>query len=330
MTPANKDRLHLPFQITAYLGVAASLVMSSYFDPSTDDSIHTTSDNATVFLVLAIVLFGIAKLEKSFYKARLEERFWTYLAASYPPSQGSDIPPAGPVILSDASDVTAKVSRRLALAAGRDVLVSDVWTTFPVRSGGQDSPQNTFRLRYLVLAIDLKTPTPHIFIDGRSQNHFGGTKSDLWSLTKRLSRAERLQDMEGDFYKFFDVYASNRDYLSAFTIIAPDIMLVLRNKGYSFDYEIHNGFLYVIHEMSLLRSERDYQALIAAFNSCVDELIPQVTKHSYADIDAPLTIGNRRLRLWAFWYSVRISFAKVGKALLFALICVVIGQSLAS
>lgn len=165
-----------------------------------------------------------------------------------------------------------------------------------------DKGSTSFSLTYLVFAIDLKTPVPHLFIDGRSQNRFNKKNRDLWSLTKRLSRSNKLQDLEGDFYKHFDVYAASKKQVEALTIVTPDVMITLRDQGYSFDYELHDTSLYVIAEPRLKRPE-DYVAYTQAVVSALTELVPQITKHTFSSDEPDIPVYTKKLFVWALIYS---------------------------
>ncbi|MET0980066.1 MAG: hypothetical protein ABWX90_02320 [Candidatus Saccharimonadales bacterium] len=189
-----------------------------------------------------------------------------------------------------------------------------------------DKGSTSFSLTYLVFAVDLKVPVPHLFIDGRSQNRFGRKKRDLWSLTKKLSRSNKLQDLEGDFYKYFDVYAASKKQVEALSIVTPDVMITLRDQGFSFDYELHDTSLYVIAEPQL-KSPEDYEAYTQAVVSALTELVPQITKHHFSSDEPDMPVHTNRLAAWAILYSLQ-HILYVVTALLVLLVMIYVLSSL--
>lgn len=178
----------------------------------------------------------------------------------------------------------------------------------------------SFSLTYLVLAIELNQPLPHIFIDGRSQNRFGFKSQDLWSLTKKLSRQNKMQALEGDFYKHFDVYTADKKHIEALTIATPDTMIALRDEGYSFDYELYGTKLYVIAEPQL-KQPADYEAYIKAVIGATTELVPQIAKHTFSHNEPTMSTRTYKVTFWAWFYgcvSIFITLLKLGLMLTIA------------
>lgn len=163
----------------------------------------------------------------------------------------------------------------------------------------------TFTLRYMVLAVELNQPVPHIFIDGRAQNRFGFKSRDLWSLTKKVSKRNKIPALEGDFNNYFDVYAVPGSNIETLTILTPDTMIALRDQGYSFDYELYGTKLYVISEPTLRRPE-DYAAYTKAVEAALFDLVPQITHHTFTPVEASVRITPGRLSFWAFVYSAAV------------------------
>lgn len=275
---------------------------------------ETTDDDAAnralfVALMLHVLVWGLTAVRKDL----IQKQVWKYAASQYRQYPTSLLEqPETPIDFSLASPLLEQGVRALqlddiyevGLPRGRLGFLTKIRSTRSL-FGGTGMERGDYMLEYLVLAVKLNTPTPHIFIDGRSQNRFGGRSTDLWSLTKRLSRHDKLQDLEGDFPKYFGVYCPEKQYLSALSIATPDVMLAMSDQGYSFDYEIHDGVLYVIHE-STFESVDEFKAMTVAAQACLAELIPQITKHHYDDAGQELRVLSGRLNLWAILYSLRI------------------------
>lgn len=175
---------------------------------------------------------------------------------------------------------------------------------FPFLNLDSGNPSE-FRLDYLVLAVPLNKSVPHLFIDGRKQNSFTAKNPNLWSLPKRIRFGQKTQDLEGDFYKSFRVYAADKKQVETLSILTPDTMLALRDQGYEFDYELYNGYLYVISEPSLSTPE-SYEAFITAAKGALQELIPQISKHSFDSQQTTLRTGNFKMYVLASLYSSMI------------------------
>lgn len=283
------------------------------------------NEEASVALMWALALYLFVVGEKFIYERNIQKRVWSYLRATYASRRRPSISLASPILGSGAKSVTALEAFEIPLSAGSVGFLTQIEVT---RRMVDRLDSTVYTLRYLVLAVDLHVPTPHIFIDGRSQNHFGRKTTDLWSLTKLAPKDSRINDLEGDFYKYFDVYAAEREYLSALTIITPDVMLALRDHGYNFDYELYNGCLYVIHEAGALSSEDTIRALAKAMQSCLDQLIPQVIKHNYHDAAKEIEYNPARLHRWALGYAFVIVIKFLAKIVLSLIAGILAGGTL--
>jgi len=216
------------------------------------------------------------------------------------------LPVGGPVLRAGAIrlEATSYIERTL---AGRSLQLTKA--RFWHQLGGGEpttrSDARQFALDYVILTVDAGKNLPKLFIDGRSQNRFKGTASNLWALSKKLSRTERLQDLEGDFPEFFTVYASKGTQTEALSILAPDAMIRLRDRGYQFDFEIDGRWLHIIHEPSI-GSIEEFEAFFESMRSMADELVPQLAKQRNGSELPDLTVKTIRLGLWATLNSSRI------------------------
>lgn len=168
-----------------------------------------------------------------------------------------------------------------------------------------DRSVTKFNMKYCVAAFKLPNRLPHIFIDGLGQNVMTTSSPNLWALTKMLSKRDKLQDLEGDFPKYFDVYAADRDAVAALSVLTPDVMLRLRDQGYYFDYEIYQDYLYVIAEPNFIR-RKGFDAYVMGVHAAVNELIPQISHLNFSQSDAIITRKPAKLVLWGYLYSAKI------------------------
>jgi len=310
MITISKHRLFNVFAIVAIIFCLA------WFGYEVTDELAANVNGAG--LLLAALLYVVLLIKRWLYRSQLERATWAELNEVSLPS---DWHKAGPVVASNAYRV--EVLR----AASLESMANAVLLNIKVRRllSRYLSPQNAeYSLDYIVLGVDLGVNTPHIFIDGRSQNRFGITSEDLWSLTKRLKKSDKLQDLEGDFYRYFNVYARDKRYLSALSIVTPDVMIELRDKGFNFDYEIHDGYLYIIADPRLSSPEQ-MRAMLSAARACLDELIPQIIKHRYDDTTLALNLSDARLHVWAVIYSIRVLAKRMAKLIFVVFIGLILG-----
>lgn len=322
------DKLFRLIQITGNILILGLLVMFGYYVEA-DPPFDAANRALVAALMLHVLVVGIRLIGKS----RQQQTIWQYVASKYrvypsglmdAPQAPIDFSLASPTIGGGVDELRLGDIYEVVLEDGRLAFLTQINTRRNIFGRYLKDQWGGYTLSYLVLAVKLDTPTPHIFIDGRSQNRFGRRTTDLWSLTKRLSGREKIQDLEGDFSKYFDVYSPAKEYLGALTIMTPDVMLALRDKGYSFDYEIHDGNLYVMHEPQL-SSVDEMKALVDAMQICLKELIPQITKHKYEDAYKELTLRSSWLNLWALLLSVRIVGIYIAKVFTFFAAGVLLG-----
>ncbi len=155
---------------------------------------------------------------------------------------------------------------------GTKVSIAEVWAGYfesgNSSSGGAD---------YLVFILELPGNFPHIFIDGQAQGSSGLRYRNLRMLQWKLQHAEKTQKLEGDFPKHFQVYAPPNQQIETLSILTPDVMLIMRDLGRGFDYEIIDNQLYITADPSALKGKKTDQ-IIMAVRSSIDELIHQLKR----------------------------------------------------
>jgi hypothetical protein len=87
---------------------------------------------------------------------------------------------------------------------------------------------------YSAITIDLETAVPEIVLDARRNNRWVSSLPNYYNQNQRLR-------LEGDFDKYFDLYAPAKRRIEALSIITPDVMQALISTGYKFDLEIIGG-----------------------------------------------------------------------------------------
>ncbi len=290
-------------------------ITSGGFDTPTQDS----PVGQTLFL-LAISLILAQALARHLIRERLKKQLWAaYLAAS----DGTELPvknrfyksQVGPVVRDGSSSIALNRSIR-GEHFGYKTNFQSVRVNHNATLLAKDDL--SFNIELLVLAVDLKQKVPHIFIDGKSQNKKSSTNKNLWFLSSKLDKHQKIQALEGDFENYFDIYAAPENIrakyareIDVLSLLSPDAMLALRNEGYDFDYEFHNNHLYIIHEPDILTTY-EFEAYMNALETSLKQLLPQITGHSFAVDGAELKTHvsrfntNDTISLWAkiFMYMI--------------------------
>lgn len=136
-----------------------------------------------------------------------------------------------------------------------------------------------------VMEITLPRMLPHMVIDSLVEP--GNGSSSLSTLPIKFDAAQRLE-LEGDFYKYFTLYAPDKYAISALSIIAPDAMEVLIRHAALCDMEIIDNKLY-FYWPELRKTKKDYEE---AFETAGEVLNKIGKKLSRGDIFAHKSQAN--------------------------------------
>lgn len=118
----------------------------------------------------------------------------------------------------------------------------------------------------MVMEITLPRILPHLVIDSLVE---GGNGLES-TLPITFDKSQRMQ-LEGDFYKYFNVYAPDSYSISALTIIAPDVMLTLLQHASLCDIEVVGNKLYFYWpEMAYTRA--DYKNAFSTVENILDKI----------------------------------------------------------
>lgn len=101
------------------------------------------------------------------------------------------------------------------------------------------------RVGYMYVAISLDSNLPNMILDAKSNNLslFGLSTSNL----PALSQKNQSVSLEGDFDKYFTLYAPEGYQSDARYIFTPDIMALLMNNNQDNDAEIVDDILYIYY-----------------------------------------------------------------------------------
>ena len=116
-----------------------------------------------------------------------------------------------------------------------------------------------------VMELTLPRKLPHMVIDSLVEMDQGGQST----LPINFDQSQRL-NLEGDFYKYFALYAPDTYGVSALSIIAPDVMETLMRHAALCDIEIIDDKIY-FYWPEYPKNQQDYQEMFATVGEVLDE-----------------------------------------------------------
>lgn len=143
---------------------------------------------------------------------------------------------------------------------------------------------------YGFVRIQLPRRLPHMLLDSRKNNLLGGRLSNL---PTGLDKSQRLS-LEGDFDKYFTLYAPVEYRRDALYIFTPDVMAAMIDSVQSYDCEVIDDSFYIYSDVSLKID--DSQQLKEIIN-IIRQLKPELTDQS--DYYADERINDRALNIVA-------------------------------
>ncbi|HVS59028.1 MAG TPA: hypothetical protein VHD60_04845 [Candidatus Saccharimonadales bacterium] len=125
--------------------------------------------------------------------------------------------------------------------------------------------------------IDIVMPAalPHIYLDGRVGENRKGPRHFM-------PKNQQLQ-LEGDFNKYFTVYAPRDFQVLALSILTPDVMQTLLDQGGGFDVELYDNHLRIISNQKVYNrpvQEAQLQKIAGALITELDHKLQSWTKSS--------------------------------------------------
>ncbi len=160
--------------------------------------------------------------------------------------------------------------------------------------------------QYGYIRIALERHVAHMLLDAKSNNMniFGVNMSNL---PVAINHNQTLS-LEGDFDKYFTLYAPKEYERDAFYIFTPDLMALLIDEAAEFDVEVIDDQLFVYGKKFNLASQDTWQRLSAIISTVGEKTI------SRTDFYADENIGDRskdivaepgrRLRQEVPWYII--------------------------
>ncbi len=169
-------------------------------------------------------------------------------------------------------------------------------------------------LKFKGIDIKIDKPLPHIYLDSHFDSKMSGPRFYI-SPKQRVS-------LEGDFDKYFQLYASDGYEQLALSIITPDVMQTMIDSSQYFDIEIKGTHLRLISQRNIFKKTKREMAILAAAQPVLEEIAHRLRSWKATEVtrvhDTQLTIipeqsikfGRRLVRMaWVVCTIVGIIFA---------------------
>lgn len=124
------------------------------------------------------------------------------------------------------------IEQRFVLGAG---WLNEMGNYRYVTGSGKNSQTHYFG--YIRMSLPRKLP--HMVLDAKTNNFLG-----ISNLPQMFSRQQRLS-LEGDFDKYFTLYAPQQYETDALYVFTPDVMATLIDDGQKYDLEVIDDKLYI-------------------------------------------------------------------------------------
>lgn len=158
--------------------------------------------------------------------------------------------------------------------------IKGVFQGYPFWAGNYSytvsSGKNSTTYTYGVVAVELQRALPHTLLDARKNNFL----SRVSNLPSTFSRDQRLQ-LEGDFGKYFDLYAPKKYERDILYFLTPELMALLIDKGADYDIEIIDNNLFIYHQNKLQATVDDVRNVFELIHHIGGEISENTQR--YAD-----------------------------------------------
>jgi hypothetical protein len=145
------------------------------------------------------------------------------------------------------------------------------WFEFTIGSG-----KNSHSFSTTIIRLDINAQLPYLFLRAKK----GLTEGDTSSLKEKLK-------LEGDFNKFFTVYAEQNSEVDDLVILTPDVMQFLISQDPEYNIEFYTSSLYIIADGDLRRPQSLpglYNFSLKLYNQIIQNLPMSAIDKAHPDI----------------------------------------------
>jgi hypothetical protein len=169
---------------------------------------------------------------------------------------------------------------------------------------GAEKYETTHTFGYM--RIKLPRRLPNMVLDS-TKNNFLGKISNLPS----GFRSDQRLSLEGDFDKYFTLYAPAEYKTDALYVFTPDVMQAMINAAHNYDCEVIDDDLYLYSSKINVTDQKQLEELIRIAETISPEIAAQT--NYYADTRVPdrslnvvATPGKRLQTRWSFFAIISI------------------------
>ncbi len=142
-------------------------------------------------------------------------------------------------------------------------------------------------MEFGVITLPLPRHLPHVILDAKSNNTFNGRMSNL-----ALFESGQKFDLEGDFGKYFNVYAPSSYRPDTLYFLTPELMVQLIDNSKDFDIEVVDDQLY-FYGSKFSFSEPEMRRVFNIIDALGEEF------HENTDLYADTRIDNKNANVIA-------------------------------
>lgn len=137
----------------------------------------------------------------------------------------------------------------------------------------EGSGKSSHTYYFTIVRNHLNKQFPHIILD---------SKKNFSQLRNIPGNYENLK-LEGDFYKYFNLYEAKGEEVDVLSIITPDVMQVLIDAQQQQDIEIFSSYLYFV-AVSDKRTPEAMRTLLTSVNALAPEILHRAQTLNYQPI----------------------------------------------
>jgi hypothetical protein len=160
-----------------------------------------------------------------------------------------------------------------------------------------------------VFEISLPRNLPHMVIDSLVENGNGNSST----LPIDFDKDQKI-DLEGDFSKYFALYAPDSYGVTALTVLAPDVMEVIMKHASNCDIEIIQNKLF-IYWPDIARNQTDFEDKFTSVEEILAKSKTKLTKSDVYSTDKQsvvhATASTQAVRLKVGWWNNTTKIAVV-------------------
>ena len=136
---------------------------------------------------------------------------------------------------------------------------------------------NGKRMKFKGIDIRLNKQLPHIYLDSHHDSRMSGPRFTI-------SKKQQVS-LEGNFDKYFYLYAADGYKQLALSIITPDVMQTLIDSTSKFDVEIKGTHLRLISQRGVFKRRKRESEILQAAQPILEEIVHRLASWNATEIE---------------------------------------------